>query len=107
MGRRISNENMALLSTLIEQPLVREACPSRSHHPKTCVFARFVLLVWLSDWGLLTTIYNWRRQDAIDQGLEPGLTSSEKEELRAARRRITDGPTPSGTEPPAGGGDRH
>lgn len=22
------------------------------------------------------TIYNWRRQDAIDRGLEPGLTSS-------------------------------
>ena len=36
------------------------------------------------------TIYNWRRQDAIDRGTEPGLTSSETEELRAARRRITE-----------------
>ena len=36
------------------------------------------------------TIYNWRRQDAVDRGVEPGLTSSEKEEPRAARRRITD-----------------
>ena len=36
------------------------------------------------------TIYDWRRQDAIDRGLEPGLMSSETEELRAARRRITE-----------------
>ena len=36
------------------------------------------------------TIYNWRRQDAGDRGLEPGLTSSETEELRAARRRIVE-----------------
>ena len=36
------------------------------------------------------TIYNWRHQDAVDRGLEPGLTSSEKEELRAARRRIAE-----------------
>ena len=36
------------------------------------------------------TIYNWRRQDAVDRGLEPGLTSLEKEELRAARRRIAE-----------------
>ena len=27
------------------------------------------------------TIYNWRRQDAVDRGVEPGLTSSETEEL--------------------------
>ena len=33
------------------------------------------------------TIYNWRRQDLIDRGLEPG-TSTEQTELRAARRRI-------------------
>ncbi len=36
------------------------------------------------------TIYNWRRQDAVDRGVEAGLTSSEKEELRAARRRIAE-----------------
>lgn len=27
------------------------------------------------------TIYNWRRQDRIDNGLEPGLTTAEKAEL--------------------------
>ena len=36
------------------------------------------------------TIYTWRRQDRIDRGLVPGLTSSEKAELSAARRRIVD-----------------
>ena len=36
------------------------------------------------------TIYNRRRQDAVDRGLQPGLTSSEKEELKAARRRIAE-----------------
>ena len=36
------------------------------------------------------TIYSWRRQDAVDRGVEAGLTSSEKEELRAARRRIAE-----------------
>jgi transposase len=34
------------------------------------------------------TIYTWRRQDRIDHGLEPGLSSEEKAELVAARRRI-------------------
>jgi transposase len=34
------------------------------------------------------TIYSWRRQEAIDRGLVPGLTSVEREELAAARRRI-------------------
>ena len=34
------------------------------------------------------TIYNWRRQDLIDRGLEPGSTPAEQAELRAARRRI-------------------
>jgi transposase len=35
------------------------------------------------------SIYTWRRQDRIDKGLTPGLSSPEKEELRVARRRIT------------------
>lgn len=35
------------------------------------------------------TIYNWRRQDRIDRGAEPGLTTAEKVELAAARKRIT------------------
>lgn len=36
------------------------------------------------------SIYSWRRQDRIDRGLVPGLTSAEKAELIAARKRITD-----------------
>jgi transposase-like protein len=34
------------------------------------------------------SIYTWRGQDRIDRGLEPGLTSSEKGELRAMRRAM-------------------
>src|SRR5665213_3926427 len=34
------------------------------------------------------TIYAWRRQEAIDRGLVPGLTSVEREELAVANRRI-------------------
>lgn len=34
------------------------------------------------------SIYQWRRQDRIDRGLAAGLTSVEKSELAAARRRI-------------------
>lgn len=36
------------------------------------------------------SIYTWRRQDRIDRGLVPGLTSAEKSELTAARKRITE-----------------
>jgi len=36
------------------------------------------------------TIYNWRRQEWIDSGQAPGLTSTEQAELMAARRRITE-----------------
>jgi transposase len=32
----------------------------------------------------------WRRQDRIDKGLQPGLTSVEKAELTAAKRRIAE-----------------
>jgi len=34
------------------------------------------------------TIYGWRRQEEIDRGLVAGLTSVERVELAAARRRI-------------------
>ena len=34
------------------------------------------------------TVYIWRKQERIDQGLEAGLTSIERGELVAARRRI-------------------
>lgn len=34
------------------------------------------------------TICNWRRQDRIDRGLEAGLTTAERSELAAARKRI-------------------
>jgi transposase len=36
------------------------------------------------------SIYSWRRQDRIDRGLEPGLTSGEKAELAVAQRRIAE-----------------
>ena len=34
------------------------------------------------------SIYSWRRQERIDRGELPGLSSEEREELRAARARI-------------------
>jgi transposase len=34
------------------------------------------------------TIYIWRRQDQIDRGEIPGLTSAERNELAAAKQRI-------------------
>lgn len=34
------------------------------------------------------TVYGWRRQERVDQGIEPGLASGERAELAAARRRI-------------------
>jgi transposase len=34
------------------------------------------------------SIYSWRRQQLIDRGELPGLSSAEREELREARRRI-------------------
>ena len=34
------------------------------------------------------SIYTWRRQDRIDKGLEPGLTSGEQSELAVAKQRI-------------------
>jgi len=36
------------------------------------------------------SIYTWRRQDRLDRGVEPGLTSAEKGELAAAKRRIAE-----------------
>jgi transposase-like protein len=36
------------------------------------------------------TIYNWRRQELIDTGWLPGVSSSEQAELVAARRRIAE-----------------
>jgi transposase len=36
------------------------------------------------------TIYGWRRQQLIDSGRLPGLTSSEHGELVAARKRIAE-----------------
>ena len=34
------------------------------------------------------TIYNWRGQDRIDRGLQPGVSTAESAELANARRRI-------------------
>ncbi|TDB73606.1 IS3 family transposase [Micromonospora sp. KC723] len=36
------------------------------------------------------TIYNWRRQELIDTGQMPGVTSTDQAELVAARRRIAE-----------------
>lgn len=36
------------------------------------------------------TIYNWRRQDRIDSGLQPGLSTKEKSELSKAKKRIAE-----------------
>ncbi|WP_150462763.1 transposase [Nesterenkonia ebinurensis] len=36
------------------------------------------------------TIYAWRRQDRIDRGLIVGLSTAEKAELRAAKKRIAE-----------------
>lgn len=36
------------------------------------------------------SIYTWRRQDRVDRGLVPGLTSAEKAELTSARKRIAE-----------------
>jgi transposase-like protein len=36
------------------------------------------------------TIYSWRRQEAIDTGRLPGVTSTDHAELTAARRRIAE-----------------
>jgi transposase len=36
------------------------------------------------------SIYTWRRQDRIDKGLIAGLTSAEKAELTAAKRKIAE-----------------
>ncbi len=35
-------------------------------------------------------IYSWRRQEQIDAGLRPGVSSTEHAELVAARRRIAE-----------------
>lgn len=36
------------------------------------------------------TIYNWRRQDRIDRGEQPGLTTPEKGELASAKKQIAE-----------------
>lgn len=34
------------------------------------------------------TVYNWRRQDRVDRGVDPGLSTGERAELAAARKKI-------------------
>ena len=36
------------------------------------------------------SIYTWRRQNRIDRGLVPGLSTAEKSELTAAKKRIAE-----------------
>lgn len=35
------------------------------------------------------TVYTWRKQEPVDAGVEPGVTSFEAGELRVAKRRIS------------------
>lgn len=42
-----------------------------------------------ADLGIIEqTIYTWRRQEQIDKGLEPGISSKDHADLVAARKRI-------------------
>ena len=42
-----------------------------------------------ADLGITNTcLYNWLKQDRIDRGEIPGITTAESRELRKARRRI-------------------
>ncbi|MGV8845526.1 transposase [Tessaracoccus sp.] len=36
------------------------------------------------------TIYNWRRQDRIDRGIQAGVSSHDQVELTAAKKRISE-----------------
>jgi len=36
------------------------------------------------------TVYTWRRQDRVDRGEQPGLTTAEKAELTVAKKRIAE-----------------
>jgi transposase-like protein len=36
------------------------------------------------------TIYSWRRQDRIDRGLQPGLSTAENAELAEAKKQIVE-----------------
>jgi transposase-like protein len=51
------------------------------------------------------SISTWRRQDRIDRGLLPGLSSPEQEELAAARRRIAQLETELAVTPEGRAGD--
>src|SRR3546814_17074709 len=44
------------------------------------------------------TIYNWRRQDRLDRGEQPGLTTDEKGELDAAKKQLAERETASNNE---------
>src|SRR4051812_50062141 len=50
------------------------------------------------------SIYSWRRQELVDRGELPGLSSLEREELRAARRRIRELETELAVHRRGGGG---
>lgn len=45
---------------------------------------------WLAPGSVESGSWNSGRQDRIDKGLQPGLTSTEKAELTAANRRISE-----------------
>ena len=71
--------------------------PYRNVHPSsvagcwTCLAVGRSVVSLSADLGVSDqTIYNWRRQDQIDRGLQPGITSAKRGELRAARGRIVE-----------------
>ena len=36
------------------------------------------------------TVYRWKAQDLVDRGIKPGISTSERGELAAARQRISE-----------------
>jgi transposase-like protein len=36
------------------------------------------------------TVYNWRRQDRVDRGVEDGVTTAESAKLKAAKKKIAE-----------------
>ncbi|GAA1455558.1 hypothetical protein [Nocardiopsis tropica] len=65
--------------------------PSSAARCWTCSRPDAASRTWHAIWtSPAETVYAWRRQDHIDQGLAPGLTSTEKTELAAANKRIAE-----------------
>lgn len=69
----------------------RATRPSFGARSSTCSQTGEASPAWRIDLDISAqTIYNWRRQDRIDRGLQPGLSTAEAGELTAAKKRIAD-----------------